>query len=111
MRVLPLLLLLCACDGAADTDTDAACIEVEDLSWQAYGRPFLADWCLSCHAEDNPNAETYGVPEGVYFETWDEVQVWKGPIAATLLDESMPLGGGMDEDDRALAVLWFQCLD
>jgi uncharacterized membrane protein len=96
------LALFLACTGSADS---GACTE---LGWAGYGDVFLRDWCRSCHSAAAPNR--FGAPEGMDFDTLDDVHTWIGPIEDTVIgDESMPLGGGIDDASRAEFGEWIGC--
>lgn len=96
--------LLYGCAGGS-AETDTAC---EVRGWADFGDTFLRDWCRSCHSADSPNR--YGAPEGMDFDTLEDVHTWEGPIRSSVIeDESMPLGGGISDAERAEFGAWLDC--
>jgi uncharacterized membrane protein len=89
--------------GAFDCDT----IEF-DTTWLAVGRPFFRTYCCSCHtAEAN---ERFGAPEDVNFDTEEEVRSYQERISIRVLDEgTMPLGGGIPDEDLELLDIYLEC--
>lgn len=90
--------------GGAVTDCDG----VYDLTWDNWGSSFFATYCDSCHAASSPNR--FGAPEYATFDTEEEVRNWQALIRQTVLEEeSMPLGGGVYEDDLFLLEIYLDC--
>lgn len=103
MSWLPLLL---ACASSAD-DSGGPCAEPVP-TWDNGGQAFFAQWCDSCHAESSPNR--YGAPEGVHFDTLDDVAAWTDRLDARVLqDATMPPGGGIAEDELDLFATFLEC--
>ena len=79
-----------------------------DTSWLNTGRPFFRTYCTSCHAEDA--TERFGAPEGVDFDSEQDVQDYEERIYIRVLDEgTMPLGGGIPEEDLELLEIYLEC--
>lgn len=90
--------------GGGSTDCDG----VYDLTWDNWGSSFFATYCDSCHAASSPNR--FGAPEYATFDTEEEVRNWQEPIRFTVLEEeTMPLGGGVYEDDLFLLEIYLDC--
>lgn len=106
MRLPLLLFLLAGCAGGEDTDdTDVDCSLSPDLTWANWGDPFFRTWCQSCHSADTPNR--FGAPEGIDFDTLEDVRLYEGAIHQTVLvDETMPVGGGI-EDTQLDNLAWY----
>ncbi len=91
-----------------DTGSMADCDDVYDLTWDNWGSSFFATYCDSCHAAASPNR--FGAPEYATFDTEEEARNWQVAIRETVLeDESMPLGGGVYEDDLFLLDVYLDC--
>lgn len=100
-RVVVAFASLVACTGA-DEGVDAVdsvdpCAE-EARTWQSWGAGFFANYCRSCHSVDAPYR--YSAPEGVDFDTLEQVRQWEASIRTLVLEErTMPVGGGVPEAD------------
>lgn len=99
-----MVLFLFGCDAEEPVDT-APCT---DLGWADYGDPFFRDWCRSCHGVASPNR--YGAPEGMDFDTLEDIHAWESAIySSTVVNQTMPRGGGMREEDRVELAAWLDC--
>lgn len=122
-----LLLALLACgeaapsggpDSADDTGDAAAdsgapgdpgetwdCTPDPTVTWGGFADGFFATYCRSCHSADTPDRR--GAPEGVDFDTRAATLAWSGRVRARVLDDgTMPLGGGVIDDDLVLLEGW-----
>ena len=89
--------------GVADCDAHGF-----DTTWLTVGRPFFRTYCTSCHAADAD--ERFGAPEDVNFDTQEDVRNYEERIAIRVLDEgTMPLGGGIPEEDLELLEIYLEC--
>ena len=116
-----MLWLILACsggDGGVETaaptaatsaeDTAGPCAAAPAVSWSGWGEGFFITWCQACHSATT--AERNGAPEGVDFDTAAEVLRWRDQIDRVVLSEgSMPVGGGLSDDDLALLELLLWC--
>jgi hypothetical protein len=88
-------LSMLACGPEADTDD---CTE-SDPTWNDWGAGFFASYCRPCHSESTP--DRYGAPEGLDFDTWDQVRAAQAQIRGAVLDrETMPVGGGVPDIEK-----------
>ena len=93
--------------GSGGDDT-GICGEGYDLTWDNWGCSFFATYCDSCHAASSPNR--FGAPEHATFDTLEEVEAWSTVIYLMVLeDETMPLGGGVYEEDLYLLDVFLTC--
>jgi uncharacterized membrane protein len=101
-----ILLLLACATGAADSgDT---CAGRRDVTWNSWAHGFFFTWCQPCHSATSP--DRYGAPEGLDFDTYEQVIALTGSVRQTVLDEgTMPLGGGLTDEDRALLEDFLDC--
>ena len=52
----------------------------------------------------------FDAPEGVNFDTLDEVRMYASSISRTVIDQaSMPVGGGVMEDDLVRLQVFLTC--
>ena len=105
-----LLLLLLACGKDADTaETASGCADAAyDLNWLNFGDGFFGNYCRACHSADTP--ERFDAPEGINFDTEDEVRALASSIRNAVLEEgSMPVGGGVYEEDLELLDVYLSC--
>lgn len=111
-----LLWLWLGCGAGGDTGDSAQPIEdVEEgacsdpVTWEGWGEGFFASYCDACHSASTP--DRYGAPEGLTFDTYEEVVVQAVVIeSSVLVNETMPVGGGVTEEDRILLLRFLQCL-
>lgn len=100
------LLLLFACAGGADSA--GSCDPGYDVTWDGWAEGFFLSYCTSCHSA--AAVDRHGAPEGVDFDTEAQALRLAGAIRLTVIEEqSMPLGGGMRDDDRVLLERWLDC--
>lgn len=121
-----LLAALLACgDGGADptdagADTDAAvtdtaatttgCPPDSPFGWDDFGAPFFLTWCTGCHSVGRVGEERSGAPDGVNFDSLDEVRAWSSRIAVRAVDAGdMPPQYGPDDVARARLAEWLAC--
>ena len=87
---------------------DTQCEEIYDLNWENFGQGFFLTYCNSCHSESSPNR--FGAPEGIDFDTEAQVRAWRDRLEVVVLEEeSMPLGGGVFDDDLYLFGVYLEC--
>ena len=113
------LLLLFACGEGGDsskepgttvTDTGepASCETAPSVTWESWGHGFFLTYCNACHSSTAVNRS--GAPEGVDFDSRADTVEWKGRIRARVLEEqTMPLGGGVYEEDLSLLEVMLAC--
>lgn len=104
-----MILLFLACSGGADTaDTAVACADAPNVTWASFGDGFFATYCRACHSANT--AERYGAPDAVNFDTLADVRALKDSVRRTVLDsQSMPVGGGVYDDDAVLLDYFLTC--
>lgn len=109
MYAAVLLLLACATPPTQATALSAsACTDAPAVTWDAWGHGFFLTWCASCHSATTPDRR--GAPDGVDFDSWEEVQARQADIRARVIDEaSMPVGGGLSDDELALLEVLLTC--
>ncbi len=108
------LLLVLACngsDGSSNDDTasvDPACVDLPNVTWENWAQGFFITYCTACHSESSP--DRYGAPEGLDFDTEDQVRTLEGLVRSTVLEDgSMPYGGGVYEEDLELLEIYLDC--
>ena len=112
MRIL-LLSLLLACGSDPQSEDSAVeihplCEEGYDLSWDNFGHGFMLTYCTSCHSEESPNR--FEAPEGVDFDTEEQLREQVDRVVYRVLEEeTMPLGGGVFDDDLYLFEIYLEC--
>ena len=95
-------------DSGTGGDDTGICGQGYDLTWDNWGSSFFATYCDSCHAASSPNR--FGAPEHATFDTLEEVEAWSTVIYLMVLeDETMPLGGGVYEEDLFLLDVFLTC--
>ncbi len=105
---MSVMLLLFACAGAPDADTSACADAPHDVTWDGYARGFFLTYCAACHSESA--TDRYGAPEGVDFDTPQQVLDQAERVRARVIEaQTMPLGGGVPPEDLALLATWLDC--
>jgi cytochrome c5 len=97
-----------AASGQAGEEPPAACATAPKVTWENWGQGFFMTRCGACHS---PTAQDrHGAPEGVEFVTAGDLATWRDRVHATVLEEgTMPLGGGIGDDDLALLETLLAC--
>ena len=115
------LLLLTACGADEDSAAapgpggidsggavDPSCAGEPDVRWNGFGEGFFSSYCDACHSAAAP--DRFGAPEALTFDTLAEVRAQADLIElAVLVNETMPSGGGVREDDRVLLEIFLRC--
>ncbi|MCB9765881.1 MAG: hypothetical protein H6739_39270 [Alphaproteobacteria bacterium] len=108
MRLLLLLTLAACSDKTADDSGAAGCDTGPALTWQNWGDGFFATYCRSCHSDTTPNR--MGAPESINFNTLEQVRDQAALIRdSVLVRQSMPVGGGVYEEDLELLGIFLDC--
>ena len=104
------LLLACTASETEDTAAIALCAAAPaDVTWDSSAHRFMVTYCTSCHSV-NQTEHRYGAPEDVNFDTEQEVYDQAARVRARVLDEgTMPIGGGVYEDDLYLLDVYLTC--
>nr|HEX4316223.1 hypothetical protein [Kofleriaceae bacterium] len=105
---LAIALAVCAC---STPPVDPACTPADSyLTYATFGRPFMEDWCTSCHSQSTfPNMRG-GAPDDVNLDTLDEVRLWGGEIEELAAHGSdMPPAGGPTPGERRQLAIWLTC--
>lgn len=80
-----------------------------DASWAADAAPFLASWCVSCHASTATGEARHGAPVGADFDLPSGVAQQADAIRQVVAAATMPPGGGPDDEARTDLVAWIDC--
>ena len=94
-------------DTGAPTDWADAwdCTPNDAVSWGGFADGFFSAYCRACHSLQTPDRR--GAPEGVNFGTRLDALDFAERLKVRVLDEeTMPLGGGVVEDDRVRFEGW-----
>ena len=108
-----LLLFLAACTGTPDVDTSASVARCEDptaVTWNNWAEDFFTTYCDACHS--SRAVDRRGAPESAVFDTEAQAVAQLARVRARVLEQqTMPLGGGVFEDDLVLLGRWVDCLE
>jgi uncharacterized membrane protein len=100
--MIALLGLACQAGGA---DSGQPCA----VTWDGWADGFFTTWCQSCHSAQSEHR--YGAPEGVDLETEADIATWAERIRVRVLEEeTMPIGGGIPQDERTLLARYLECV-
>jgi uncharacterized membrane protein len=108
MTLLLPLLLACGEDPVTEDSVADPCDSAYPVTWANWAEGFFTNYCRACHSSGT--AERYGAPEGVDFDTLDDVLRWRERIEIRTLEmQDMPVGGGVYEEDLELLRVWLDC--
>lgn len=88
-----------------------SCVRDPPLTYENFGRGFLAKECIGCHSSLLRPEMRNGAPLAANFDTWDDVLVW----AVEIEDRGVPVSGGMppaggpSEAERDMLAEWLHC--
>jgi cytochrome c5 len=114
-----LLMVAVACDRPASHDENdeggdtesLSCADAPIVTYESFGRGFLATYCNGCHAAGVTNRQ--GAPQDVTFDDAEQASAWADRILTRALvdDEGppMPPAGGIVPDDAERAEVWLRC--
>ncbi len=106
--MLALVLLLACQDKGGDSAID--CATAPEVTWEGWGEGFFLTWCQACHG--SATTDRNGAPPDQVFDTWEDVAEREEDIRRTVLVEgSMPLGGGVYEDDLYQLEVLLSCAE
>ncbi len=89
-------------DSAVDTCADAP------LTWESWGAGFFTSYCRTCHSAASP--ERYGAPPALDYDTLAQVRAGAEAIRRrTVVDQTMPVGGGVPEAELARLDRFLEC--
>lgn len=99
-----------ACDGKNDT-ADDFCGREPALTYENFGKGFMAKHCAGCHSTLNPSGHRKGAPPGVDLDTYAGVKQWayRTEVRALAAEPDMPPGGGPGPDELARLDEWLNC--
>ncbi len=111
------MLFLSACgedsmQAAPPTEmTQDICMSPESPTWENFGQGFTRNFCRGCHSSMLAPDQRRGAPEGVDFETHQEVLEQIARVEARAAGEAptMPPGGGATAEDLKLLQQWLDC--
>lgn len=99
-----MMLFLLACAPG----TAPACDTGYEVTWEGWAEGFFLSYCTSCHSE--AAVDRHGATPGVDFDTEAQARALADRVRETVLvEETMPWGGGMREDDKVLIERWLDC--
>ncbi len=112
------LLFLCIClygcahsedtGKTVSTSTDPCDTGVPTPSWAGWGHGFFRTYCGACHAQSASNR--HGAPIELIFDTEAQVRLHSESIGRSVLEAgSMPVGGGVIEEDLVLLARYLDC--
>ena len=92
-----------------EEDPDGDCDLPAGFDWSSWGQPFFRTWCAGCHGANAP--ERHGAPDWLVFDTEAQVYAHRERIQSSVLERgSMPLGGGLPEQEAASLALFLRCV-
>jgi len=113
-----LILTLLACGDAEgpeykERERDTAEMHFEsdcEVTWDAWANGFFTTYCKSCHSESSQNR--YEAPGNVNLDTVTDIRDWSQRIRVRVLeDQTMPVGGGVPEQELVRLDDWMRCLE
>lgn len=111
LLVLGALVCLGCDDGTGPWRPPATSSCAHQLTYEGFGDGFVRNNCRGCHASQLVGVARHGAPDGVSFDTLDDVRAH----APRMLDRatgpapSMPPAGGPSDEERQLFREWLAC--
>ncbi len=106
-----MFLLAGALGGCGAPEDDTARAETHYVegqpppTWTNFAGTFFVTRCGACHAAEAP--DRFGAPAAMVFDTREQVRALEGAVRASTLEaRTMPLGGGVPEEDLARLEAW-----
>lgn len=107
MCVAGLAVLLTGCDRPAPA-ASADCADLPAVTWDGWAHGFFLNYCTSCHSASAP--DRHGAPAGMDFDSEAQVRAALATIRSSVVEaQTMPVGGGVLEDDLVLLGVWLDC--
>jgi uncharacterized membrane protein len=108
--ILVLGLVLVGCGAETSIDDYPCPPDGTKLTYETFGRAFLADSCQTCHGQSTGDRK--GAPSGYDFGTLDAVRTYKGRIFARAAADNVTMPPGPDDPpaaERAKLAEWLAC--
>ena len=112
--VVSFFLSVCGCgnveaDMDEEVDQNSMCEDAPLETWATFGQSFAITYCQGCHASTAANR--YGAPQGINFDTRDEVLALGNRILTVVTSDTatMPPNGGISAEDLTRLELWLRC--
>lgn len=96
--------------GKETTIDEATCPPGSTLTYESFGRDFMAANCQQCHGA--PTTERKGAPSGYDFGSQADVQKWKTRIFSRAAADNVTMPPGPDDppaEARTKLAEWLAC--
>jgi len=104
-----ILVLMLACNDSNDSGV-ISCDREPALTFDNFGKSFLAKHCTGCHSVLQEGDLREGAPLGIDLNTYADVLNWADRIEIRSIDNlDMPPGGGPSEVERGMLEEWLEC--
>lgn len=95
---------IAACDDAHEEEhegqaTGALCPSDNTLSYDTFGKAFMADYCVDCHSSEVKGSARRGAPAGTDFDTLAAIRLHSGHIDAHAAAGPKAVNDEMPEED------------
>ncbi|HEY5948220.1 MAG TPA: hypothetical protein VIV40_22140 [Kofleriaceae bacterium] len=105
------LLLVAGCAAEAMPIEDFPCPQPgTQLTYESFGRTFMADYCDRCHSADE--GHRHGAPVSYRFDTLDDVRAHRDRIFVRAAASNTTMPPGVDDpppDERDRLAEWLAC--
>lgn len=99
--------LFAGCDRRTES-SPAECADLPAVTWDGWAHGFFLNYCTSCHSAAAP--DRHGAPAGMDFDSEAQVRAALASVRASVIEaKTMPVGGGVLEDDLVLLGIWLDC--
>lgn len=71
-------------------------------------KSIMTAYCLRCHSVSNQGADRNGAPADVNFDSYQDVTANAERASTKISAGTMPPGGGLPAEDRALFLAWIE---
>ena len=94
---------------ASETIKDTGIASDCEDGWDGWAAGFFRTYCAACHARTSANR--HGAPESVAFDSIEDLRGQADRVRARVLDDqTMPVGGGVNDEALDRLDRWLDCL-
>ncbi len=95
--------------GAACSDSPLGECPPNSENQQASGSMTMFFTCTGCHSETLTGPDRVGAPEGMDFDTPEQVRAYDEEIYESVVNGSMPPGGGLNDSQIEAVRVYLAC--
>jgi uncharacterized membrane protein len=95
---------------AEGEDEEVDCKAAGAPTYESFGKPFMARYCLLCHSSKRQGEARMHAPLGVNFDTRAEIRAASDNVYQQVVyKRTMPVTGGVSDAEREELAAWLDC--